>query len=69
MEKEKTPLIVFYRNGDDGTIGLEWGNDANESIQIEQQLIGAIECYLLQMKEDLVERIKVSNDETERKFT
>ena len=68
LNKEKTPLLVFYRNGEDGHIGVEFGTDSN-GIAIEQQLIGALECYLEMMKKDLLDRLFVSDDESERRFT
>ena len=69
MKKEKTPLLVFYRNGEDGSIGVEFSNHTNHSVQIEQQLIGAVECYLQNMKEEIIERINYSDDEKVGDFT
>lgn len=69
MNKEKTPLIMFYRNGNTGAICIEFSHDLNQSIAIEQQMIGAIECYLQEMKDDLLGRIKISDDERDRHFT
>ena len=69
MDKEKTPLIVFYRKGEDGSIGAEFSNDLNMRFQLEQQLLGAMECFLKDMKEDLINRFYYSDDEKERRFS
>lgn len=68
MNKEKTPLLVFYRNGDNGTIAVEFATDLN-NIQLEQQLIGSVEVYLGMMKKDMADRLTKTDDDTERSFT
>ena len=69
MNKEKTPLIIFYRKGEDGTIGIELYQDVYSSIQIERQLISSMECYLRILKEDMLDRLSESNDDSDREFT
>lgn len=67
IKLEKTPLLVFYRDGK-GRIGTEFGFDLG-NVGLEQQLIGAIKITLDEMIEDIRERLVYKDDETERSFT